>query len=80
MKKFVIVLIAAVMAIGFSAFTTVKKAPFTLYYKLGGTFHTFTGTACQSGTQIQCQANEPGVGTVPVYTAPNDFSPLMTKP
>jgi hypothetical protein len=79
MKKHFFGLLAIILAVGFSAFTNTKKATFSLYYKdSGGNFQTFTGSACPAGSDIQCQSNEPGVGIVPVYTAPNDLSPLMT--
>lgn len=79
MKKLTIVLSAALMAIGSSAFTALEKTQ-TLYYKQGSTWQIFTGTPCPPDNQVQCQANQPNVGTVAVFTAQSDLSPYMTRP
>lgn len=80
MKRLSVVLLAAVMAIGFSAFTVTKERP-TLYYKAGPiNFPVFTGTACPINDASHCQAYEPTIGqTVGVYTAQNDDAKLLAR-
>ena len=67
MKKFLSVLIAAVMAIFFSAFTPGKKAVIGLHY-YDGTWHPYNeGEECEPGVQIDCLVPAPGGGTMFLY-------------
>jgi hypothetical protein len=79
MKKVKFLLLAAVAAITFSAFTTVK--PFNpLYYKTSTGYAIFTGSPCLEASQAVCIRNQPGVGNVVVLKSQNDNDPLKYNP
>ncbi len=59
MKKMGLVAMAAVMAIGFSSFGTIKPTT-TFYYldpSIPGAWKTVSGTACPTGPLNQCKIN-----------------------
>lgn len=59
MKKFSIVFIAAVMAIGFSAFTSPNKQT-TYYIRHNGNWATITpAQACPVGNDVPCEVDNP---------------------
>ena len=76
MKKFWLFMIAAVMAIGFSSFTTEKKSTDTYYYWDGDTFEIYTlYFLCEGVGMDICRKpkpNEPET-LVEIYDSPNPF-------
>ncbi len=54
MKKFILVAMAAIFAIAFSAFTTNAKFTTTFYQDDLGTWHSYTGTPCPAGSNPSC--------------------------
>lgn len=74
MKKFVIVLIAAIMAVGFSAFTPRTEVQDTYFLPRGGDWDEITAQqACTPGTQTACQVDNPftpAFDPTTVYTSP----------
>ncbi len=66
MKKMMLVMIAAVMAVGFSAFTPEKKVKTDYYYLDGATWVTVT-SVCPSGTVKQCEMYINGANRL-IYT------------
>lgn len=54
MKKFMLVIIAAVMAVGFSAFTTAEKPLAPVSYHNGTDWVMYTGSLCPAGEIPEC--------------------------
>lgn len=79
MKKFILVGIAAIMALGLSAFTP-KKTSVDLYYKTGpNTFvpYTFPNDPCPPDEEVECWSPIDGTERQIFYT-PSENDPFLT--
>ncbi|HYD92198.1 MAG TPA: DUF6520 family protein [Flavobacterium sp.] len=85
MKKFILVMLAAVMAIGFSAFTSApekEKATRYWYNSAIDEFFIYEGSQeCEPGDLEPCIVTDiPGQGQVPLLKSENVNDVLMTDP
>lgn len=80
MKRIMLVMIAAVMAVGLSAFTP-PEPPVTVYFQDGGTGPWLSAnlTPCQAGSVQQCIVTTPSHGDEQIFDAPNG-NPYTSKP
>lgn len=79
MKKYLTVLLAAVLAVGFSAFTSdSNSANEELFYRYQGVYHPFTGEPCPADNVIQCEKEVDGIGLVPIFTD-DQGTPYLTR-
>ncbi len=79
MKKYLLGIFARCLAIGVCALAPKSDKTFSLWYKDGTQFFSFSGTPCPADDEIQCEVNIPNVGTRPLYTQPDDLHPYLTR-
>jgi hypothetical protein len=72
MKKLTLFIMAAVLAIGFSAFTPAKK-PVDAYYSDGSSWQPYTGALCPTTPTPFCYVKINGVARRLFFTPSTDF-------
>lgn len=80
MKKFMLFIMAVVMAVVFSAFTPAETSLSNPWYHDGTTWRQLDEDPCETPGNVLCQIFVDGVGTVQLYETSDFSSPIKYTP